>query len=128
MDETVKEIGDKIASLSLMQAKSLCDYLREVHGLEPAAAGVVVQNVAPKNVVPVEEVKATVDIHLVKVADTTKRMGVIKAVRELTGLGLVESKTLVDKAPAVVKAGVVREEAEKMKQTLEKEGATVEFK
>jgi large subunit ribosomal protein L7/L12 len=86
----------------------------------PAAGGAAA---APK----VEE-KTTVDVVLIKVADTTKKIAVIKIVRELTGLGLKEAKDVVDKAPQVVKAGALREDAQAMKEKLEKEGATIELK
>ena len=77
---------------------------------------------------PAAEEKSTLDVILSKVADQTKKIAVIKIVRELTGLGLKESKDIVDKAPQVIKNGVLREEAEAMKTKLEKEGATVELK
>ena len=130
----IKELGDKIVGLSLLQAKALGDYLKEVHGIEAAAGGVVVAagggggggggGAAPAKA----EEKATLDVILAKVADQTKKIAVIKVVREITGLGLKEAKDVVDKAPQVVKNGVVREEAESMKAKLEKEGATVELK
>jgi large subunit ribosomal protein L7/L12 len=129
----IKELGDKIVGLSLLQAKALGDYLKEVHGIEAAAGGAVVVaagggggggGAAPAKA----EEKATLDVVLAKVADTTKKIAVIKVVRELTGLGLKEAKDVVDKAPQVVKNGVPREEAEAMKAKLEKEGATIELK
>ena len=128
----IKELGDKIVGLSLLQAKALADYLKEVHGIEAAAGGVMVA-AAPGAAVaagaPAAEVeKATLDVVLVKVGDQTKKIAVIKAVRELTGLGLKEAKDVVDKSPQVIKPGVPREEAETMKTKLEKEGATIELK
>jgi large subunit ribosomal protein L7/L12 len=127
----VKELGDKIVGLSLLQAKALGDYLKEVHGIEAAAGGAVMMAAAgaPGAAAPAAaEAKATLDVILSKVADTTKKIAVIKVVRELTGLGLKEAKDVVDKAPQVVKNGVPREEAEAMKAKLEKEGATIELK
>jgi large subunit ribosomal protein L7/L12 len=128
----IKELGDKIVGLSLLQAKALGDYLKEAHGIEAAAGGAVMMaapaggGAAGK---PAEaEAKATLDVILSKVADTTKKIAVIKVVREITGLGLKEAKDVVDKAPQVVKPGVPREEAEQMKAKLEKEGATIELK
>jgi large subunit ribosomal protein L7/L12 len=129
----VKELGDKIVGLSLLQAKALGDYLKEVHGIEAAAGGAVMVAAAPGaagaagGAAKAEE-KATLDVILAKVADQTKKIAVIKVVREITGLGLKEAKDVVDKAPQVVKPGVPREEAEAMKTKLEKEGATVELK
>lgn len=126
----VKELGDKIVGLSLLQAKALGDYLKEVHGIEAAAGGAVMMAAAPAagGAPAAAEAKATLDVILTKVADTTKKIAVIKVVREITGLGLKEAKDVVDKAPQVVKPGVPREEAEAMKAKLEKEGATVDLK
>ena len=126
----ISELGDKIVGLSLLQAKALADYLKEKHGIE-AAAGVAVAAAGPAAAAgkpAAEEAKATLDVILTKVADTTKKISVIKVVREITGLGLKEAKDVVDKAPQVVKPGVPREEAEAMKAKLEKEGATVDLK
>src|SRR3954471_15551069 len=94
----VKELGDKIVGLSLLQAKSLGDYLKEVHGIEAAAGGGVMM-AAPAaggagGAAKAEE-KLTADVVLTKVADQTKKIAVIKVVRELTGLGLKEAKDLV---------------------------------
>jgi large subunit ribosomal protein L7/L12 len=128
----VKELGDKIANLTLLQAKALGDYLKETHGIEAAAGGAVMM-AGPAGgggaaAAPKAEEKTTSDVILVKVADATKKIAVIKIVRELTGLGLKEAKDVVDKAPQAVKNGVMKEEAEQMKAKLEKEGATVELK
>jgi large subunit ribosomal protein L7/L12 len=126
----IKELGDKIVALTLLQAKALGDYLKEAHGIEAAAGGVVMAAPAGGGAAApaAAEEKATLDVVLVKVADQTKRIAVTKMVREITGLGLKESKDIVDKAPQVVKNGVPREDAEAMKGKLEKEGATVELK
>ena len=127
----VKELGDKIAGLTLLQAKALGDYLKEVHGIEAAAGGAVMVAAAGGGgaaAAPKAEEKTTADVILMKVADATKKIAVIKVVRELTGLGLKEAKDVVDKAPQPVKNGVMKEEAEQMKAKLEKEGATVELK
>ncbi|HEY3319599.1 MAG TPA: 50S ribosomal protein L7/L12 [Planctomycetota bacterium] len=127
--QEIKDLGDKIVTLTLLQAKSLGDYLKEVHGIEAAAGGAVMMAGPAAAAAPKEaEAKATLDVILTKVADQTKKIAVIKIVREITGLGLKEAKDVVDKAPQVVKPGVPREEAEAMKTKLEKEGATVELK
>jgi large subunit ribosomal protein L7/L12 len=131
-DADIKELGDKIVGLSLLKAKALGDYLKEVHGIEAAAGGAVMMAApagggAAGGAAKAEE-KATMDVVLTKVADATKKIAVIKVVREITGLGLKEAKDVVDKAPQVVKPGVPREDANAMKEKLEKEGATVELK
>lgn len=130
----IKELGDRIVALSLLQAKALGDYLKGVHGIEAAAGGVVMAAVpgaagaAAGAAADAQEEKATLDVVLIKVGDQTKKIAVIKVVRELTGLGLKEAKDMVDKAPQILKNGVPREEAEAMKNRLEKEGGTVELK
>jgi large subunit ribosomal protein L7/L12 len=125
----IKELGDKIAGLTLLQAKALSDYLKEVHGIEAAAGGAVMMAAAAGAAAPAEEVKKSAfDVMLIKVPDQTKKIAVIKIVREITGLGLKEAKDLVDKAPQAVKNGVPTEDAEAMKAKLEKEGAVVELK
>lgn len=127
----VKELGDKIANLTLLQAKALGDYLKEAHGIEAAASAPVMMaggGGGAAAAAPKAEEKTTADVILIKVADATKKIAVIKVVRELTGLGLKEAKDVVDKAPQPVKNGVMKEEAEAMKAKLEKEGATVELK
>ncbi|MGD0093094.1 MAG: 50S ribosomal protein L7/L12 [Planctomycetota bacterium] len=127
----IKELGDKIVALTLLQAKALGDYLKEVHGIEAAVGGVMMA-AGPAAAGPAApaapEEKATLDVQLVKVGDQTKKIAVIKVVRELIGLGLKEAKDMVDKAPQVIKSNVPREDAEAMKAKLEKEGATVELK
>jgi len=125
----IKELGDKIVGLSLLQAKALSDYLKDEHGIEAAAGGGVVMAAPAADAGPAEEEKKSAfDVMLVKVPDQTKKIAVIKCVREITGLGLKEAKDLVDKAPQPVKAGVPTEDAEEMKSKLEKEGAEVELK
>ena len=125
----IKELGDKIAGLTLLQAKALSDYLKETHGIEAAAGGAVMMAAAPGAAAPAaDEKKSAFDVMLVKVPDQTKKIAVIKIVREITGLGLKEAKDLVDKAPQAVKNGVPTEDAEAMKAKLEKEGALVELK
>ena len=127
----ISELGDKIVGLSLLQAKSLADYLKEKHGIEAAAVAAAAAPAAGGGggaAPAAAEAKATLDVVLTKVADQTKKIAVIKIVREITGLGLKEAKDVVDKAPQVVKAGVPREEAEAMKAKLEKDGATIDLK
>ena len=124
----IMELGDKIVALSLLQAKQLSDYLKEKHGIEAAAGGGVMM-AAPAGggaaAAPAEE-QTTVDVVLK--APGEKTIQIIKIVRAATNLGLKEAKDLVTAAPKVVKAGVDKAEAEKLKKELEAEGATVELK
>jgi len=115
--------------MTLKEAKELTDYLKEVHGIEPAAGGVPVM-MAPMQggaAGPAAEEKTEFDVILEGYADK-KKIGVIKVVRAATALGLKEAKDLVEKAPAKVKEGLSKEDAEKLKTALEEAGATVSIK
>lgn len=122
----VKEIGDKIVALSLLQAKELSDYLKNVYGIEAAAAAAVAVSGggAAAAEAPVE--KTEFDVVLESAGE--KKIGVIKVVRTITGLGLAEAKALVDGAPKTVKEGVAKAEAEKMQKELEEAGGKVSLK
>jgi large subunit ribosomal protein L7/L12 len=124
----VKELGDKIVALTLMQAKELADYLKEVYGIEPAAGGAVMVAgpAAGGAVAEAAPEKTTFDVILTGFGD--KKIQVIKEVRALTSLGLKEAKELVDGVPKPVKEGASKEDAEAAKKQLEAAGATVEIK
>jgi large subunit ribosomal protein L7/L12 len=116
-----KELGDKIVALTLLQAKELADYLKEEHGIEPAAGGAVMM-AGPAAAGEAEEVeKTSFNVILKEIGD--KKIQVIKEVRALTGLGLKEAKAVVDGAPKAVKEGVSKEEAEEARAALEAAGA-----
>lgn len=125
----LKSLGDKIADLTLKQAKSLCDYLEDAHGIKPAAGGAVMA-VMPgaggggDGSKPEEQTEF--DVILTGFGD--KKIGVIKEVRAITGLGLKEAKDLVEGVPSKVKQGVSKEDAADAKKKLEEAGATVEIK
>jgi large subunit ribosomal protein L7/L12 len=122
--EQIKELGDKIVALTLLQAKELADYLKETYGIEPAAGGAVMMAAAPAAAeAPVEKTSFTV---VLKSAGD-KKIQVIKEVRALTSLGLKEAKDLVDGAPKPVKENVTKDEAEAAKKKLEEAGAVVEL-
>ena len=120
----IKELGDKIVALTLMQAKELADYLKEEHGIEPAAGGAVMMAgpAAGGGEAEAEE-KTSFNVVLKEVGD--KKIQVIKEVRALTGLGLKEAKDLVDNAPKPVKENVPKEEADEARAQLEAAGAVV---
>jgi large subunit ribosomal protein L7/L12 len=125
-----KELGDKIVKLTLMQAKELGDYLKEVHGIEPAS-GAAVMMAGPAaggagGEAAAAEEKTSFSVILKEIGD--KKIQVIKEVRALTGLGLKEAKDLVDGAPKPVKEGVSKDEAEGAKKQLEAAGAVAEIK
>ena len=120
----IKELGDKIVALTLMQAKELGDYLKDVHGIEPAAGGAVMM-AGPAAGAAEEEEKTSFDVILKEFGD--KKIQVIKEVRAITGLGLKEAKDLVDNLPKPLKEGVSKEDAEEIRSQLEASGATVEI-
>lgn len=122
----IKKIGDKIVGLTLMQAKELGDYLKEEHGIEPAAGGAVVMaGPAVQGQAEEKEEKTTFDVILKEFGD--KKIQVIKEVRALTALGLKEAKDLVDNVPKPVKEGLSKEDAEAAQKKLEAVGAVVEL-
>jgi large subunit ribosomal protein L7/L12 len=125
----IKDLGDKIVELTLMQAKELADYLKEVYGIEPAAGGAVMM-AGPAQAAgapaAAEEEKTSFDVVLTGFGD--KKIQVIKEVRALTGLGLKEAKDLVESVPKPVKEGLSKEDAEAAKKQLEEAGAAVELK
>lgn len=124
--QDIKEIGDKIVGLTLLQAKSLADYLKEEHGLEAAAGGAIVMAAPAGGEAAVAEEKTEFDVILEDFG--ANKINVIKVVRALTGLGLAEAKALVDGVPKPLKDGVNKDEANKMKAELEAAGAKVTLK
>jgi len=129
MATDVKTLGDQIVALTLLEAKALADYLKETHGLEAASAGAVVMapTAAGGGTAPAAEEKTEFDVVLVD--GGTNKLNVIKVLRvAVQGLGLKEAKDLVDKGDAVIKEGVAKAEAEKLKKELEDAGAKVTLK
>ncbi len=124
-DAAIKTLGDKLAELTLKQAVDLGDYMKDTYGIEPAAGGAVMM-AGPgggEAAAPAEQT----EFKVVLKAAGDKKIQVIKAVREATGLGLKEAKEVVDAAPKAVKEGLSKDDAEKLKATLEEAGATVEL-
>ncbi|MDD5010715.1 MAG: 50S ribosomal protein L7/L12 [Phycisphaerae bacterium] len=122
----IKNLGDAIVKLTLMQAKELGDYLKEVHGIEPAAGGAVMMAGPAGGEAAAAEEKTAFDVILKSAGD--KKIQVIKEVRALTGLGLKEAKDLVEGAPKAVKEGLSKDDAEAARKQLEAAGAAVEIK
>jgi large subunit ribosomal protein L7/L12 len=124
---SIKELGDKLAGLSLKDAVDLGKYLKDAYGIEAAAGGGVMMAAAGGGAAaPKAEEKTSFNVVL-KAVDAAKKINVIKVVRELTGLGLAEAKAFVDAPGKAVKEGVSKEDAEKMKKTLTEAGATVDL-
>ena len=127
----VKSLGDQLAGLTLKQAVDLANYLKEAHGIEPAAGGAVMMagpGGGGAGGAPAEKEEEKTMFDVVLKASGDKKIQVIKEVRTATGLGLKEAKDLVEGAPKTVKEGLTKDEAEKLKKTLEEQGATVELK
>ena len=120
----LSKIVDELSKLTVLEAADLAKMLEEKWGVTAAAAVAVAAG--PGAAAAVAEEKTEFTPMLVSVGD--KKIEVIKEVRALTGLGLKEAKDLVEAAPKAVKEGVNKEEAEKIKTTLEKVGAKVELK
>ena len=124
-----EEIIDAISEKSVMEVVELVEAMEEKFGVQAAAAVAVAAPAAgdgDAGGAQAEEEKAEFDVELSSFGDN--KIKVIKAVRDLTGLGLKEAKALVESAPANVREAVAKDEAEEMKAALEKEGATVELK
>jgi large subunit ribosomal protein L7/L12 len=121
----IKEIGDKIVALTLMQAKELGDYLKEEYGIEPAAGGAVMMAGPATEAAAAPAEKTSFNVILKEAGE--KKIQVIKEVRAITNLGLKEAKDLVDGAPKAVKEGLSKDEAEAIKKQLEGAGAVVEL-
>lgn len=122
----IKDIGEKIVNLSLLQAKELSDYLKDEHGLEAAAGGAVVM-AGPAGGDAAEAAEPT-EFDVVLTAPGDKKIQVIKEVRGATGLGLKEAKDLVDNAPSTIKESLDKADAEELKAKLEAAGGKVELK
>ncbi len=122
----LKELGDKIAGLTLKQAKELSDYIKEAYGIEPATGGGGGGGgpVAPGPVAVVEQTEF--DVVLANVGD--KKLDVVKVVKSITGASLMDAKKLVESPKPTIKEKVSKEDAAKVKAELEAVGATVELK
>jgi large subunit ribosomal protein L7/L12 len=120
----VKELAEALVSLTVKEVSELANILKEEHGIEPAAAAVAVVAGGGDAAGGAEE-KTSFDV-ILKAAGGQK-LAVVKAVKELTGLGLKEAKELVDGAPKAIKEGVTKAEAEDLKAKLEEAGAEVEL-
>ncbi len=121
----LKAFAEQLVNLTVKEVNELAEILKTEYGIEPAAAAVAVAAGPAAEAVEVEE-KTSFDV-ILKSAGAAK-LAVVKAVRELTGLGLKESKDIVDSAPSEIKTGVAKDEADALKKQLEEAGAEVELK
>jgi large subunit ribosomal protein L7/L12 len=122
----VKKIADQLVELTVKEVNELLTILKEEHGIEPAAAAVAVAGPAAGGEAAGAEEKSSFDVILK--APGGAKLQIVKLVKELTGLGLKEAKAVVDSAPAPIKEGVTKDEAESLKNQLEEAGAEVELK
>ena len=122
----IKTIGDQLVGLTVKEVNELADYLKQEHGIEPAAAAVAVA--AGGGDAGGAEAEAQTAFDVILTAPGGSKLAVVKLVKELTGLGLKEAKGVVDSAPSPIKEGVSKEEAESLKSQLVEAGAEVEIK
>ena len=123
-----KKLGDEIVGLTLKQAKELSDYLKDVHGIEPAAGGGVVMAMPGAGGGGGEPADGENGVYVMLEGFGDNKISVIKVVRQATGLGLKEAKDLVEGVPSKVKEGLSKADAEKLKKELEEAGATCSIK
>jgi large subunit ribosomal protein L7/L12 len=123
----LKQFAEQLVNLTVKEVNELATILKDEYGIEPAAAAVVAGPAAGGGGEAAAAEEQTEFTVVLKEAGASK-LAVVKAVKELTGLGLKEAKDLVDGAPANVKEGVTKDEAEGLKKSLEEAGAVVELK
>ena len=121
----VKKLAEELTKLTVLEVNELKTVLKDEYGIEPAAAAVAVAAGPAAAAGPAEDEKSEFTVTLKDAG--AQKVAVIKAVKEITGLGLGEAKAIVDGAPATVKEKVPTEEAEAAKKTLEEAGASVEL-
>ncbi|MFO1001450.1 MAG: 50S ribosomal protein L7/L12 [Planctomycetaceae bacterium] len=126
-DDKTKELGDKIVGLTLLEAKRVVDYLKQVHGIEPAGGGAIMM-AGPAGGAPAEAKVEQTEFTVMLTGFGENKIGVIKVVRAVTGLGLKEAKDLVEGVPKALKEGVSKEDAEKLKAEIAAAGGTCEIK
>ena len=121
----IKSLADTLVGLTVKEVQELAKVLKDEHGIEPAAATVVAGGGAAGGG---EAAAAKTSFNVMLLEAGAAKLGVVKVVKDLTGLGLKEAKDLVDGAPKAVKEGVGKEEAEAIKKALEEAGAKAEIK
>ena len=120
----LKSFAEQLVNLTVKEVSELADILKDEYGIEPAAAAAV----AVAGPVAGEAAEEKTEFDVILKASGPQKLKVVKAVKELTGLGLKEAKELVDSAPKAIKEGIAKDEAEALKTQLEEAGAEVELK
>ncbi len=121
----IKKLAEELTKLTVLEVNELKNHLKDEYGIEPAAAAVAVAGPAAAGAADAADEKTEFTVTLKDAG--SQKVAVIKAVKELTGLGLGEAKAIVDGAPAPVKEKVSKEDAEAAKAALEAAGASVEL-
>lgn len=121
----IKKLAEELTKLTVLEVNELKNVLKDEYGIEPAAAAVAVAGPAAGGAAEAEEEKKEFTVQLKDAGG--QKVAVIKAVKEITGLGLGEAKALVDDAPSAIKEKVSKNEAEEAKKKLEEAGASVEL-
>ncbi len=121
----IKKLAEELTKLSVLEVNELKNLLKDEYGIEPAAAAVAVAAGPAADAAPAADEKSEYDVVLKDAG--AQKVAVIKAVKDITGLGLGEAKAVVDGAPKNVLDGAKKEDAEAAKKTLEEAGATVEL-
>ena len=122
----IKAVAEELVNLTVKEVNELATVLKDEYGIEPAAAAVAVAAGPAAAGADAAEEKTSFDVILAEVGGA--KLQVVKAVKEACGLGLKEAKDLVDAAPAKIKEGLSKEEAENLKKAIEESGAKVELK
>ena len=124
----IKALGDQLVELTVKEVNELASYLKETHGIEPAAAAVVAGPAAGGAGGGAAAAAEKTNFDVVLKTPGANKLQIVKLVKELTGLGLKEAKDLVDGAPKTIKEGLPKDEAENLKKQLTEAGAEVELK
>ena len=122
----IKAIAEELVNLTVKEVNELATVLKDEYGIEPAAAAVAVAAGPAAGAAAAAEEKTSFDVVLAEIGSA--KLQVVKAVKEACGLGLKEAKDLVDGAPATIKEGLSKDEAENLKKAIEAAGAKVELK
>jgi large subunit ribosomal protein L7/L12 len=120
----LKDFAEQLVNLTVKEVNELADILKEEYGIEPAAAAVTMAGPAAAG----DAVEEQTEFDVILKAAGASKLAVVKLVKELTGAGLKDAKSLVDSAPSPIKEGVSKDEAEALKAQLEEAGAEVELK
>ncbi len=123
-----KTLGDQIANLTLKQAKELSDYLENAYGIKPAAGGAVMMAAPAEGGGGAAAAAEKTEFDVVLTGFGDKKLQVVKVVKDLLGVPLMEAKKMVEAVPATLKQGISKEDANALKTKIEAEGGSIELK